>query len=168
MPARASAGIADYVLVHDRAIASRVDDSVVRVMAGAPRVLRRARGYAPATDRCCPRASTPRRRLLALGGELKNTFCLVKDGAAVLSQHIGDLEDAATPRRLPRAICGLYAPASSIDAAAAALDRHPEYLSAKLARDASDSDCRWSRCSTTTRTSRPAWPTTAGRWMRRR
>ena len=92
---RGLAAIADFVLSHDRAIATRVDDSVVRVMAGAPRVLRRARGFAPAAIPLPPGfAAAP--DLLAAGGELKATFCLVKDGAAILSQHIGDLEDART------------------------------------------------------------------------
>ena len=89
------AAIADYALVHDRPIANRVDDSVVRVMAGAPRVLRRARGYAPAPI-ALPDGFADAPELLAMGGELKATFCLVKDGEAILSQHQGDLDDAAT------------------------------------------------------------------------
>ena len=66
-----------------------------RVMAGKPRVLRRARGYAPAPIALPPgfEAAPP---LLAMGGELKATFCLVKDGEAILSQHQGDLENAET------------------------------------------------------------------------
>jgi len=84
------ADIATYALVHDREIASRVDDSVVRVMAGAARVLRRARGLAPAAILLPPGSSM---ELLAMGGEQKSTFCLVKDGGAILSQHQGDLEN---------------------------------------------------------------------------
>ena len=90
-------GIADYLLLHDRDIVNRVDDSVLRIMDGAPRILRRGRGYAPASIPLPPgfeRAPS----ILALGGELKNTFCLIKDGQAIISQHQGDLEDAATYR----------------------------------------------------------------------
>ena len=87
--------LADHLLMHDRAIVNRLDDSVVRVMDGAPRVLRRARGYAPA-PLPLPAGFAGAPPLLAMGGELKNTFCLVQDGRATLSQHIGDLEDAAT------------------------------------------------------------------------
>ena len=61
----------------------------------APRVLRRARGFAPAPI-ALPAGFADAPDLLALGGELKATFCLVKDGEAILSQHMGDLEDAAT------------------------------------------------------------------------
>jgi hydrogenase maturation protein HypF len=88
-------GIAPYALIHDRAIANRIDDSVVRIMGGTPRLIRRARGYAPAPIKLPPGFETAP-ELLALGGELKATFCLVKDGEAILSQHQGDLEDAAT------------------------------------------------------------------------
>ena len=64
-------------------------------MAGAPRMIRRARGYAPAPIQL-PAGFERAPPLLALGGELKSTFCLLKDGQAILSQHQGDLEDAAT------------------------------------------------------------------------
>ena len=74
---------------------NRIDDSVVRIDLGRPRVLRRARGYAPSAI-ALPEGFDRAAQVLALGGELKNTFCLVKDGQAILSQHMGDLEDAAT------------------------------------------------------------------------
>ncbi|MEW8334800.1 MAG: carbamoyltransferase HypF [Candidatus Thiodiazotropha sp.] len=84
--------LADLFLLHDREIINRVDDSVVRIMDGRPRVLRRARGYAPAPLRL-PQGFDRVPPLLALGGELKNTFCLTREGEAILSQHIGDLEN---------------------------------------------------------------------------
>jgi hydrogenase maturation protein HypF len=90
---RRLSGIAAYALIHDRRIANRVDDSVVRVMGGRSRVLRRARGLAPAPLKLPP-GFEQARDLLAMGGELKATFCLVKDGEAILSQHQGDLENA--------------------------------------------------------------------------
>ncbi len=125
-------GIAPYALIHNRAIANRVDDSVVRFMAGAPRLLRRARGYAPAPIRL-PEGLEAAPQILALGGELKATFCLVKNGEAVLSQHQGDLEDLATYDDYCRNLA-LYTELFDHQPAALVADRHPEYLSTKLAR----------------------------------
>lgn len=132
--ARARLGaIADYFLVHDRAIARRVDDSVLRVMAGAPRLLRRARGYAPTPLRLAAgfSAAPP---VLALGGELKNTFCLLRGGQAVVSQHIGDLADAACHADYLRALDS-YQQLFEFSARRIVVDRHPEYLSRKLGLD---------------------------------
>ncbi len=96
-------GIADYILMHDRDIARRVDDSVVRVMAGARRVLRRARGHAPASLPLPPGFASAV-QVLAMGGELKNTFCLAREGEAILSHHIGDLEEVAANADYAQAI----------------------------------------------------------------
>jgi hydrogenase maturation protein HypF len=125
-------GIATYALVHDRAIATRLDDSVVRIMAGRSRVLRRARGYAPAPVQLPPGFETAP-ELVALGGELKATFCLVKNGEAVLSPHQGDLEDAATFDDY-RGALALFRQLFDHEPKALVADRHPEYLSTKLAR----------------------------------
>src|SRR5262245_11123187 len=76
---RRLSAIAGYALTHDRRIANRVDDSVVRVMNGRSRVLRRARGFAPAPLKL-PAGFEQVRDLVAMGGELKATFCLLKDG----------------------------------------------------------------------------------------
>ena len=88
-------GIATYALTHDREIANRVDDFVARVMAGQTRLLRRARGFAPAPI-ALPRGFEAAPEILAMGGELKATFCLVKDGEAIISQHQGDMENVET------------------------------------------------------------------------
>lgn len=123
----------DFVLDHDRPIARRIDDSVLRVMDGAPRVLRRARGHAPEPISMPPGfAAAP--RVLAYGGELKNTFCLLRDGQALLSQHIGDLEDAATHADYRRALHDLQT-FFAFEPQLRACDAHPEYLSSKLAHD---------------------------------
>jgi hydrogenase maturation protein HypF len=124
--------IADFALVHDRAIENRVDDSVVRMIAGRSRLLRRARGYAPSPIRMPPgfEAAPP---LLAFGGELKATFCLLRDGEAILSQHQGDLEDRGTFDDYRKSL-DLYARIFDHAPRALAADRHPEYLSSKLAR----------------------------------
>jgi hydrogenase maturation protein HypF len=127
------AGIAAYALVHDREISNRIDDSVVRVMDGQARVLRRARGFAPAPIPL-PDGFALAPELLAMGGELKATFCLVRDGEAILSQHQGDLEDAATYDDYRRNLA-LYGELFAHTPVALVADRHPEYLSSKLARE---------------------------------
>jgi hydrogenase maturation protein HypF len=82
-------GIADLFLVHDRKIAARCDDSVARVIAGKPVVLRRSRGWVPRPVRLARPVARP---VLAAGGHLKNTFCLAVDDMAVLGPHVGDLD----------------------------------------------------------------------------
>jgi hydrogenase maturation protein HypF len=126
------AAIASHALMHDRRIANRVDDSVVRVMAGRARLLRRARGYAPAPI-AMPAGFETAPEILAMGGELKATFCLVKDGQAILSQHQGDLEHPAAFDDYRKNLA-LYRDLFDHQPAALAADPHPEYLSAKLAR----------------------------------
>ena len=123
-------GIADYFLMHDRGIARRVDDSVVRVMAGKPRLLRRARGYAPAPFRL-PEGFAAAPPVLAMGGELKNTFCLLRDGEAVVSHHMGDLADARCHADYVQSVTA-YQQLFEHDARIVAVDKHPEYLSRKL------------------------------------
>jgi hydrogenase maturation protein HypF len=125
--------VADFVLIHDREIATRIDDSVMRVVSGKPRMLRRARGFAPSAT-LLPAEFSAAPDLLAAGGELKTTFCLLKDGRAILSPHIGDLEDARTFDDYRRCISRFtrlfdHAPV------AIAIDPHPEYLSSKHAHD---------------------------------
>ncbi len=123
--------IAPYALTHDRAIANRIDDSVVCSIGGTVRVLRRARGYAPASI-ALPAGFENAPDILAYGGELKSTFCLVKDGRAILSQHQGDLEDAPTYDDYRKNLC-LYAQLFDHHPTVLAADLHPEHLSSKLA-----------------------------------
>ncbi len=126
-------GIADVWLMHDRDIINRVDDSVIRVAAGAARTLRRARGLAPAPLALPdPFAEAP--RTLAMGGELKATFCMIKDGQAILSQHLGDLEDASVHGDYRRNL-GLYRQLYEFDPATIAIDGHPDYLSSRWGQD---------------------------------
>ena len=132
------AGIADAFLMHDRDIVNRLDDSVARVMAGKPRVMRRARGYAPSPlplpqgfDRAPP--------ILAMGAELKSTFCLLGKGRAIVSQHMGDQEEAATHADY-RANLKLYQEIFRFEPELIAVDAHPEYHSTQwgqsIAREA--------------------------------
>lgn len=125
------APIADAFLTHDRAIHVRVDDSVVRVFGGRPTMLRRSRGYAPEPVRLTLSAPRP---VLACGAELKNTFCLLKGRHAMLSQHIGDLENYATFRSFTEGI-EHYSRLFDIEPQVIAYDPHPEYLSTKYAFD---------------------------------
>ncbi|HEX3809521.1 MAG TPA: carbamoyltransferase HypF [Rhizomicrobium sp.] len=124
--------ITSHILTHDREIANRVDDSVVRFMAGAPRLIRRARGYAPAPVKL-PKGFEDAPDLLALGGELKAAFCVVKDGQAILSQHQGDLEQAPAFADFRKNLL-LYEKLFDHAPLAVAADKHPEYLSTKLGR----------------------------------
>jgi hydrogenase maturation protein HypF len=125
--------IADAFLLHDREIVNRVDDSVVRTMDGAPRFLRRARGYAPAPV-ALPEGLRNGPAVLAMGGELKNTLCLVRDGQATLSQHLGDLEDARTADEYERTI-RLYLELLELSPEVLAVDGHPDYRPTRIGRD---------------------------------
>ena len=126
------AGIANFLLTHDRGIAVRLDDSVLRVTAGVPRLMRRARGFAPAPIPL-PASLQETPPLLALGAELKNTFCLVKEGQAILSHHIGDLEDAQRLNEFERSL-DLFQDLFAHHPQAIAVDLHQDYLSTKLGR----------------------------------
>jgi hydrogenase maturation protein HypF len=124
--------IADYFLLHNRDIVNRVDDSVVRVIDNKLQILRRARGYAP-TPINLPPGFTNIPPVLAMGGELKNTFCLLKDGQAILSQHLGDLENVAAFTAYQETL-NLYLNLFEHQPEIIAIDKHPEYLSTKLGK----------------------------------
>ncbi len=126
-------GIADYLLLHDRLILNRVDDSVAWVMDGELRLLRRARGYAPAPI-ALPPGLADSAPILALGGELKNCFCLIRAGEAILSPHLGDLDQARTAAEY-RALLGLYAELFDHWPQILAIDLHPDYHPSQLGRD---------------------------------
>ena len=97
--------IADVFLVHDRPIARHVDDSVVWMTEGAPRLLRRARGYAPLP--VFLRRPVP--TILAVGAHLKNTIALSVANQVFVSQHIGDLETAEAMSAFERVIADFIA-----------------------------------------------------------
>ncbi|PPK76127.1 hydrogenase maturation protein HypF [Methylobacter tundripaludum] len=131
-------GIADYLLLHDRAIVNRLDDSVVRLMDGKMRVLRRARGYSPEAL-LLPPGFEKTDNILAMGAELKNSFCLLKNGQAVVSQHIGDLENAAVQRDYRNAI-DLYKNLYGFKPQCIAVDNHPGYLSTQYGQTLAETD----------------------------
>jgi hydrogenase maturation protein HypF len=121
-------GVADAFVLHNRPIHTRVDDSVVRVFEGTPRVLRRARGYAPSPI-WLGRGET---EVLACGAQLKNTLCLTKNGYALMSQHLGDLENYETleffSQTLERMKRLFHAQPQVVT-----YDLHPGYLSTQFA-----------------------------------
>jgi hydrogenase maturation protein HypF len=128
-------GVADAFLDHNRAILSRYDDSVVRVVNGQMAMIRLARGYAPAVI-AFPQLGLdhgPLPPLLATGSEQKSTFCLVNGTEALVSQHIGDLENAATMSAW-LATLSLYESLFDLEPEVLAADMHPDYLSGKWAR----------------------------------
>jgi len=131
-------GIADYLLLHDRAIVNRLDDSVARLMDGKMRVLRRARGYSPEAL-LLPPGFEQAGNILAMGAELKNSFCLLKNGQAVVSQHIGDLENAAVQRDYRNAI-DLYKSLYGFKPQCIAVDNHPGYLSTQYGQTLAETD----------------------------
>ena len=120
--------IADYFLVHNRGIYARYDDSVFIVAENKPVALRRARGYAPSPIHL-PYQS---KQILACGAELKNTFCLMRDDHAFVSQHIGDMENEETLEHFEHTV-KLYQKLFRIEPEIIACDLHPEYLPSKYA-----------------------------------
>ncbi|MEH2235323.1 carbamoyltransferase HypF [Nostoc sp.] len=130
--------IADYFLFHNREIINRVDDSVVRVLGDKVQTIRRARGYAPAPI-SLPPGFHNMPQILAMGSELKNTFCLLREGEAILSQHLGDLENAAAFNAYQDTL-NFYLNLFEHKPEVIAIDKHPEYLSSKLGKQLADTN----------------------------
>jgi hydrogenase maturation protein HypF len=120
--------LADAFLLHDREIHARCDDSVTRIFEGGELPIRRSRGYAPYPIHL-PFAVD---EVLAVGAELKNTFCLTRDGYAFLSQHIGDMENYETLRFFEQMVEQL-ARTFRIEPEIVGCDMHPGYLASKYA-----------------------------------
>ena len=125
--------IADFFLVHDRDIYLRSDDSIVRGMGGQARFYRRSRGYVPMPV-FLRRTFPP---VLACGGELKNTVCLIKGDKAFLSQHVGDLENLATLDFFRMTIDHMKR-IIDVEPEVIACDMHPDYLSTRYAMEQDD------------------------------
>ena len=123
--------VADGFLMHDRDIVARYDDSVIRVIGEAPVFVRRARGYAPLP---VPLPVASPRPLLAVGPHLKNTFSLVAEDTAFVSQHIGDLENIETLDHYREALLR-FRSLFRIEPEVVARDQHPGYLSSRIAEE---------------------------------
>lgn len=122
------AGIADAVLMHDRDILIRCDDSVVRATASGPQFIRRARAYTPRPIRLAKSGPS----VLALGGWFKNTICITRGDEAFVSQHIGDLDNAATAGFLEETVAHLLG-ILEVEPAIVAHDLHPDFHSSRFA-----------------------------------
>jgi hydrogenase maturation protein HypF len=124
------AGLADAWLAHDRRIHVPCDDSVTRVVDGLECPVRRSRGHAPLPLDLPFEAPAA----LAVGGDLRNTFCLAEGRLAWLSGHVGDMDDLATIDAFAGAVEHLGA-LTGVSPVALAADRHPAYRSRQWARD---------------------------------
>ena len=125
---KALGGTVDYFLFHNRKIAYRCDDSVLRVHDTRPSFIRRSRGYAPAPIMLKEKA---RRCVVGLGGELNNTTCVLLANKAFVSQHIGDVENVETRKFLQEAARHLIRLTNShVDAIAC--DLHPKFTTTRL------------------------------------
>jgi hydrogenase maturation protein HypF len=126
--------LADAFLMHNRDIYARYDDSVwftPQIAEGTlPQPIRRSRGYAPFPVRLPFKTG----QILAVGAELKNSFCLTRDDFAFLSQHVGDMENLETLEHLEQSV-SLFKHLFRIEPEWIAHDLHPDYLSTRYALD---------------------------------
>jgi hydrogenase maturation protein HypF len=123
-------GIADLVVTHDREIVSRLDDSVVTVVDGAPAFIRRARGFVPEPVELADDGPS----VIGLGAQLKSTVTVTRGREAFVSQHIGDLSDAATARfygETVKRLCSLL----DVEPEAAACDLHRDFHSTRFGEE---------------------------------
>ena len=126
--------IADAILLHNREIAMRCDDSVGRVIAGIPTIMRRSRGFVPRPFYLSRPVARP---VLACGAHLKNTFCIAIGDTAYFGPHIGDLETVAALDFFEEAIERMQT-ILSVRPDVIAHDLHPGYLSTRYANARND------------------------------
>ncbi len=124
------ADLADFYLCHNRDILQRADDSLVRVAFDGLETLRRARGYVP--DEIPLETRSPK-NVLALGSDLKNTFCLLRHNKAVLSQHIGDTANEQVRSQLSENL-ELFQHIYQFKPDIIAVDAHPGYFSSSIGK----------------------------------
>jgi hydrogenase maturation protein HypF len=127
-------GTVDYFLFHNRKIAHRCDDSVIRVHGIRQVFLRRSRGYAPAPIRLKEKS---RRCVVGLGGELNNTSCILHEDKAFISQHIGDVENLETQSFLKEATAHLQS-LTNTEPELVACDLHPKFNTTNMAKQISE------------------------------
>ncbi len=124
-------GTVDFFLFHNRQIAHRCDDSVIRLHGNRQVFIRRSRGYAPAPIMLKKKS---KRCVVGLGGELNNTACVLFEHKAFLSQHIGDVENIETQNFLSEAKDHLIRLTNS-KVEAIACDLHPKFNTTNLASE---------------------------------
>jgi hydrogenase maturation protein HypF len=122
--------IADATLMHDRDIVVRCDDTVLRSAPGGPQFIRRARGQTPRAIRL----PYPGPATLAVGGWFKNTVCVTRGNEAFVSQHIGDLDNAATCAFFEESVAHLL-DVLQVEPERVAHDLHPDFHSTRFAAD---------------------------------
>ncbi len=118
--------LVDVIVLHNRDIFNRTDDSVVRIAGGSERIFRRSRGYVPSPVR----TSLNTEGIIAFGAELTNCFCVGKGSKAFLSQHIGDLKTLETTLFYEKTLT-LFLNLFRIKPTLMAVDMHPSYISTK-------------------------------------
>jgi len=123
--------LCDCILTHNRKILTRADDSVMDTYRGAPYMIRRSRGYAPLPFLM---SRDFKGQVLAIGGELKNTFCLGMNNLFYPSAYIGDLEDLRTVEALKETVTRMNTLLEA-DPVVVACDLHPRYQSVKVAKE---------------------------------
>ncbi len=124
------ADLADFYLCHNRDILQRADDSLVRVAFDGLETLRRARGYVPDE---IPLETQSTKNVLALGSDLKNTFCLLRHNKAVLSQHIGDTANEQVRSQLSENL-ELFQQIYQFKPDIIAVDAHSGYFSSSIGK----------------------------------
>ncbi|TEB12047.1 carbamoyltransferase HypF [Pelotomaculum propionicicum] len=123
--------IADYLLWHNRDIVNRCDDSLARVIDGGTHILRRSRGYVP--HPVAVRRDAPAPVILGVGGEMKNSFCLLKRDQAFMSQYIGEIDCLEGEENLFSSLIN-FQRLIGVTPEIVAYDMHPGYASAEVAR----------------------------------
>ncbi|QID33163.1 carbamoyltransferase HypF [Pampinifervens florentissimum] len=121
--------LSDFILLHNRDIKRRCDDSVVKVIGGVPTPIRRSRGYAPMP------VGLPfslKRKVLAVGGMLKNTFALAFGGRVIISQHVGDVENLETLKAFEEMVFDLMR-LYEFEPEVVVCDMHPRYETTRWA-----------------------------------
>ena len=124
-------GLCDFILTHDRPIQTRADDSVMKVVDGRPLFLRRARGYVPYPQRVPPELAVPE-HVLALGGELKDTVSVYKNGYVITSQFLGDLDEYRNYRYFEETIAHLMR-LFDVRPRVVVSDLHPDFRTTRYA-----------------------------------
>lgn len=123
-------GICDFFLIHDRDIFSRFDDSVIKVFKNKEMLLRRARGYAPYPVKLD--LGLKDKTILAIGSEEKNTFCILKKNYALISQHIGDIDNPDSIEFFKSALNTFYSLFNINKIDLCISDLHPDFKLNKL------------------------------------
>ncbi|WP_319531248.1 carbamoyltransferase HypF [uncultured Cohaesibacter sp.] len=122
--------LADAFLIHDRDIVNRLDDSVVQMVGGEIQVIRRARGYAP-EPLLLPKGFEEAPTIFAAGAEIKNSFCLLRKGEALVSHHIGDMENPSVQSDY-RQVVRLYTSIREFEPQVVARDMHEGYFASRV------------------------------------